>query len=79
VLDLRFNQKCGHQKLLDKLRRVLLPTVDVRITISFPPPKGAFVGGSAAERDPTLLRSQLEPWPTTALRRRLVADFGEEP
>lgn len=37
------------------------------------------MGGSAAERDPSLLRSQLEPWPTTALRRRLVADFGEEP
>ena len=79
VLDLRFNQKCGHQKLLDKLRRILPPATDVRMTISFPPPEGAFVGGSAAERDPTLLRSQLEPWPTTALRRRLVADFGEEP
>ena len=25
------------------------------------------------------LRSQLEPWGTTALRRRLVADFGEPP
>ena len=49
------------------------------MTISFPPPEGAFVGGSAAERDPSLLRSQLETWPTTALRRRLVADFGEEP
>ena len=79
VLDLRFNQKCGHQKLLDKLRHILPPVTDVRMTISFPPPEGAFVGGSAAERDPTLLRSQLEPWPTTALRRRLVADFGEDP
>ena len=78
VLDLRFNQKCGHQKLQDKLCN-LLPSTDIRMTISFPPPEGAFVGGSAAERDPSLLRSQLEPWPTTALRRRLVADFGEEP
>jgi len=78
VLDLRFNQKCGHQRLRDRLRR-LLPSVEVRMTVSFPPPEGAFVGGSAAERDPELLRSQLEPWPTTALRRRLVADFGEEP
>lgn len=78
VLDLRFNQKCGHQKLKDKLCNLLPPT-DILMTISFPPPEGAFVGGSAAERDPSLLRSQLEPWPTTALRRRLVADFGEEP
>ena len=38
---------------------------------------GAFEGASAAERDAALLRSQLEAWGTTALRRRLVADFGE--
>ena len=37
----------------------------------------AFVGASAAARDATTLRAQLEPWGTTALRRRLVADFGE--
>jgi hypothetical protein len=27
----------------------------------------------------TLLRSQLEPWSTLVLRRRLVADFGQSP
>jgi hypothetical protein len=77
-LDLTFNQKCGQQKLKDRLCK-LLPKVDVKITVCFPRPEGNFVGACAAERDPSLLRSQLEPWPTTALRRRLVADFGEEP
>jgi hypothetical protein len=76
-LDISFNQKCGKQTLADLLHSEL-PRVDLNITISFPPPQGAFVGGSAAERDATLLRSQLEPWSTTALRRRLVADFGDE-
>jgi hypothetical protein len=34
-------------------------------------------GGSPALRDATLLRSQLEPWPTAVLRNRLVDEFGE--
>ncbi|KAL3781732.1 hypothetical protein ACHAW5_001714 [Stephanodiscus triporus] len=38
-----------------------------------------YVGTSAAVRDPRLLRSQLEPWSTFVLRRRLVTDFGEIP
>jgi hypothetical protein len=38
-----------------------------------------YVGSSAAVRNPDLLRSQLEPWGTVALRRRLVQDFGHEP
>ena len=33
---------------------------------------------SAAFRDPNLLRSQLEPWPTSTLRRRIVSDFHGE-
>jgi hypothetical protein len=37
------------------------------------------IGASAATRDPNLLRSQLEPWGTVNLRRRLVRDFGEAP
>ena len=40
---------------------------------------GAYVGFSPADRDASLLRAQLEPWSTTALRRRLVADFGRDP
>ena len=42
-------------------------------------PVGAYVGFSPADRDASLLRAQLEPWSTTALRRRLVADFGRDP
>eukprot|EP00548_Thalassiothrix_antarctica_P012445 CAMPEP_0194155064 /NCGR_PEP_ID=MMETSP0152-20130528/63064_1 /TAXON_ID=1049557 /ORGANISM="Thalassiothrix antarctica, Strain L6-D1" /LENGTH=120 /DNA_ID=CAMNT_0038861629 /DNA_START=3 /DNA_END=362 /DNA_ORIENTATION=- len=52
------------------------------MTINLPPkPRqaGYFVGESPAVRDPTLLRSQLECWSTTKLRRRLVSDFGQEP
>lgn len=41
------------------------------------PAQGAFVGACAAERDPNLLRSQLEPWGTFMLRQRLVTDFGQ--
>jgi len=34
-------------------------------------------GESPAVRDATLLESQLEPWPTSNLRKRLVESFGE--
>ena len=34
-------------------------------------------GESPAVRDATLLQSQLEPWPTSNLRQRLVKDFSE--
>lgn len=37
----------------------------------------ATVGASPAVRDATLLRSQLEPWPTAVLRERLATVFGE--
>ena len=37
--------------------------------------RGAFVGDSPADRDACLLRSQLEPWSTPALRARLVNDM----
>ena len=53
--------------------------VDVRVTVSFPAPAGAFVGSSPADRDASRLRAQLEPWSTLALRRRLVEDFGADP
>lgn len=38
---------------------------------------GNLTGNSPALRDATLLRSQLEPWPTGVLRNRLVDAFGE--
>lgn len=71
LLDLRFNAKLGQQQLLDMLAAEL-PKVTARITIW-----GQIVGISAAVRDASLLRSQLEPWPTPVLRRRLAEDFGE--
>ena len=58
---------------------IVFEPVDVRVTISFPAPAGAFVGSSPADRDASCLRAQLEPWSTLALRRRLVEDFGEDP
>jgi len=38
---------------------------------------GYDAGESPAVRDANLLQSQLEPWPTSNLRQRLVVDFGE--
>jgi hypothetical protein len=77
VLDISCNQKCGRQSLRATFQNEI-PHVTVSMTINYPPQPGSFVGTSAAERDATLLRSQLEPWSTTALRRRLVADFGDD-
>jgi hypothetical protein len=81
-LDLSFNKKCGHESLADLLREQL-PRVNVKVTITVlrdgSSPEGAFVGNAACDRDATLLRSQLEPWGTLALRRRLEDCFGEPP
>ena len=84
VLDLRWNRKVYTVETSRRLSRVLggvsaTNPVDVRVTVSFPAPAGAFVGSSPADRDASLLRAQLEPWSTLALRRRLVEDFGEDP
>ena len=87
LIDLRFNQKCGKQTLLDLLQSSLGTQVEVKLTVTYPPLQVSDatasahpdrVGESPAVRDATLLRSQLEPWSTMALRRRLVADFGEQ-
>ena len=81
VLDIRFNQKCGNRSLLELLQSTLGDKVDVNLTVTYPPPDTSNddrVGASPAVRDARLLRSQLEPWSTMALRRRLVADFGEK-
>ena len=93
LIDLRFNQKCGKKSLLESLQSTLGTKVEVKLTVTYPPPSpqppssnaatcpslpSDKVGESPAVRDATLLRSQLEPWSTMALRRRLVADFGEK-
>ncbi len=75
-LDLTFNPKCYTQDLFDLLSSSL-PDVALRLTVTSPPPPGAFVGSAARERDPRLLRSQLEPYTTLALRKRLATTFGQ--
>ena len=69
-LDIRFNERCGTQALLDWLVQDL-PGVEVRISMW-----GQMVGSAPSKRDATLLRSQLEPWPTPVLRRRLQETFS---
>jgi len=77
-LDLTFNKKIFTQSLSDLLTQSL-PTVALYITVTSPPPPGAYIGDSPGERDPMLLRSQLEPFTTLQLRHRLVKTFGHEP
>jgi len=77
-LDITFNKKCYTKDLKDILC-IELPNVAVRVTVTYPPPDGAFVEDAAGKRDATLLRSQLEPYNTQALRRRLVSAFGCTP
>ena len=80
-IDLTYNQKCctiQHQHFIQSQ----LPQIQqVKLTLwtdikSIP---GSYIGASASERDPKLLRSQLEPWGTLQLRRRLVQDFNQIP
>jgi len=86
MIDIRFNQKCGNQSLLELMQSTLNDKVIVKMTVTYPPPplntsntyESDRVGATPAVRDATLLRSQLEPWSTMALRRRLVSDFGQE-
>ena len=82
TMDLRYNQKCGRPFHRDKVRDELLPlTPSVQMTLweELGATPGTYVGSSAAVRDPILLRSQLEPLGTVALRKRLVCDFGHAP
>eukprot|EP00536_Pseudo-nitzschia_multiseries_P014755 jgi/Psemu1/215862/e_gw1.765.23.1 len=82
TLDLRYNQKCGRPFHRDKVRDELLPltpTIQMTLWEELGDTPGTYVGSSAAVRDPILLRSQLEPLGTVALRKRLVCDFGRLP
>ena len=79
--DLRYNQKCGRPHHLSSIRGELPQLEELILTMweevgNVP---GSYVGASAAERNEHLLRSQLEPWGTVNLRRRLVQDFGQVP
>lgn len=83
IVDIRFNAKCNKSSFETQLKSMLPSKVELRITIPWYKgkvyPEGTYVGNSASERDANILRSQLEPWGTTALRRRLIADFGFPP
>jgi hypothetical protein len=79
--DVRYNQKLGCIRHRDLILNELQQLEELKLTLweevgSIP---GSYVGASAAERNEHLLRSQLEPWGTVHLRRRLVEDFGQEP
>eukprot|EP00978_Attheya_sp_CCMP212_P014674 scaffold37507_cov57-Attheya_sp.AAC.1 len=77
-LDITFNKKLFTQSLSDLLT-ASLPNVAIHLTVTSPPPLGAYVGDSPGERDAMLLRSQLEPFTTLQLRKRLVDIFGYQP
>ena len=89
TLDLRYNQKCCRPLHRERVQEALLPlkpTIvmtlweeDVHGNNASDKNSNNYVGTSAAQRDPVLLRSQLEPLGTVALRKRLVCDFGKEP
>ncbi len=77
------NQKCRTPSHRDFVREGLLPLdgVDVRVTVwqeASRNGRNGCMGSSASVRNPNLLRSQLEPWGTVQLRRRLMRDFGRE-
>jgi hypothetical protein len=83
-LDLTYNQKCGtkqHYKFISDNLQALPIIIDIRITLweEVGSKPGSYVGASASERNPRLLRSQLEPWGTVQLRKRLVQDFNQIP
>jgi len=81
-LDLTYNQKCGtitHCQHIQQHIPQLSNNVQVTLWENIGKNPGSYIGSSAAERDSTLLRSQLEPWSTVSLRKRLVQDFGQEP
>ena len=84
VLDLRYNQKLGSVATATKLGETL-PGCEVRLTTAHRQvTSGASHGApskppkpSAAQRDATQLRAQLEPISTPQLRGRLDRIFGE--
>ncbi|KAL7532208.1 hypothetical protein ACHAXR_004489, partial [Thalassiosira sp. AJA248-18] len=95
LLDVSLNQKCrtaDHRKFIKESilskptngdEIIIREEVDVLVTVwqekMSKNGQHNCIGASAAQRNPNLLRSQLEPWGTVNLRRRLVRDFGQEP
>ena len=81
LLDVSLNQKCRTADHRAYIKTFLLPLTDVKVTVWQEASNGEnnCIGSCAAQRNAELLRSQLEPWGTVNLRRRLVRDFDCEP
>jgi hypothetical protein len=75
--DLRFNEKCKGQASLQELIKALGARVNVQFTVPKKPTPASEIQ-HACDRDATLLRSQLEPWSTPTLRKRLLTYFEED-
>ncbi|GMI02264.1 hypothetical protein TrVE_jg7900 [Triparma verrucosa] len=69
TLDLRYNNKVNTVRIHDKLKECCRGTVLVTVN------NFGEEGEGWGERDEGHLRSQLEPWNTAGLRRRLVTEF----
>lgn len=72
LLDVRFNTKL----ICTTLKEVLTAHVPDRCKVLLSTPHLKQPQPSPGERDASLLRSQLEPWSTSAMRRRLCDSFG---
>ena len=82
LLDVSLNQKCRTADHRAYIKTFLLPLTNVKVTVwqeASNDGENNCIGSSAAQRNAILLRSQLEPWGTVNLRRRLVRDFDCEP
>jgi hypothetical protein len=85
-LDLRYNEKI-RGPAMESLAKIMPTSVDIQVTI--PVPKLLLKDGNktrsdaavpvlhACDRDATQLQSQLEPWSTPHLRKRLEQVFGQ--
>ena len=80
LLDLRYNEKCKSRPEIEiffKESNSSDSFIKILITKRVKPIRDpGIVGDHACDRDATKLRSQLEPWGTPMLRRRLAECFG---
>jgi hypothetical protein len=77
-LDLRYNQKI-RGPAMEALSQILPDNVDIKLTIpvSEVQDQSDVTVLHACDRDATFLQSQLEPWSTPHLRKRLEHFFGQ--
>jgi hypothetical protein len=77
-LDLRYNKKI-RGPAMEALAQILPDNVDIKLTIPASKLQDRSVAAvlHACDRDATQLQSQLEPWSTPHLRKRLEQYFGQ--